>query len=403
MSEGQTGRRPRVAIVHDQFYTYGGAEKVVERMLACFPDADLFALFDILPDDKREFLGGRKVTTSFLQRLPMLRRLHRYYFPLMPIAIEQLDLGDYDLILSSSYLVAKGVIVAPDQTHVCYLHSPMRYAWDMQKEYLQDMKLTKGPLSLVVRSILHYLRIWDVRSANGVDLYLANSAFIARRALKAYRRQAQIVHPPVDVEQFTCGPAQSARKDHFVTVGRLVPYKRFDLIIEAFNRMPDRELMVIGDGVDRKRLEKMAGPNVKIMGRLSDEDLNRHVAEAAAFVYAAQEDFGISPVEAMACGTPVIGLGKGGLTETVIPPGRPGEAPTGLLFDAPTADAIVAAVERFVAMRDQFDSQACRAHALKFAPARFDRELCDAVKSACAADHSTVCGLVGDTSLARVA
>ena len=376
-----SARQPRVAVVHDQLYTVGGAEKVLAEVLVCYPGADVFALFDVLIGEQRDFLAGRKVATTMLQRLPWLRRLHRFYFPLMPFAVEQLDLSGYDIVISSSYLAAKGVIVAPDQLHVCYLHSPMRYAWDMQHDYLKDMKLDRGLRSLVARMMLHYLRAWDVNSSNRVDLFLANSHFVARRARKAYRRDCLVVHPPVEVDRFVCGPALEERAGHYLTLGRLVPYKRFDIVVEAFNAMPERRLVVIGEGSDRARLEALAGPNVTILGRQSDAAVNAWMQQAAGFIYAAQEDFGIAPVEAMACGTPVIGLGRGGLTETVKPVAT-GSAATGVLFNEPTAASLIKAVDWFESNQRRFSHSACRLHALTYASSRFRMQLTEAVDEA---------------------
>lgn len=364
---------PRIAVVHDQLYTFGGAERVLEGILGCFPEADIFALFDLLGDDERGFLGNRKVTTTLLQRLPKLRRLHRLYFPLMPFAIEQLDLSAYDIVISSSYLVAKGVVLGPDQLHVCYLHSPMRYAWDLQHQYLRDMRLGTGVRGILTRLALHYLRVWDARSSDGVDVYVANSRFISRRARRAYRRDTLVVHPPVDVARFRCGPPLAEREPSYVTLGRLVPYKRFDLLIEAFNTTPDRQLKVIGTGPDLERLKGLAGPNVQILGHQPDAEVERLVANARGFVYAAEEDFGIAPVEAMASGTPVIALRRGGLVETVVPLDE-GPAPTGLFFDEPRPEQVVAAVDTFELNLDRFDAETCSRHAATFSGERFAAE-----------------------------
>jgi glycosyltransferase involved in cell wall biosynthesis len=372
--------RRRIAVVHDQLYTVGGAEQVLKEILRCYPDADVFALFDLLPDDQRDFLDGRRVTTTGLQRLPGLRRFHRHYLPLMPFQIEQLDLRGYDIVISSSYLVAKGVIVGPDQLHVCYVHSPMRYAWDMQFQYLEEMGLDRGLASFVLRRILHRLRLWDHRSAAGVDQFLANSHYIARRVRKAYRRDAKVVYPPVDTSRVDAGGPAPDRADFYLTVSRLVPYKRVNLLVEAFRRRPDARLVVIGDGPERRRLEATAPANVTFLGYQPEAVVLDHFRRARAFLYAAEEDFGIVPVEAQAAGTPVVAYGRGGAGETIVGLGRPGA--TGVLFDEQTPEAVLAALERFERHADELTPEHCRRNAERFAGARFRDELCTAVEQA---------------------
>jgi glycosyltransferase involved in cell wall biosynthesis len=335
-------QRVRVAIVHDWLVTYAGAERVLEQIIACFPDADLFALVDFLED--RSFIRGKPVTTSFIQRLPKAKTKYRSYLPLMPLAIEQLDLSAYDLVISSSHAVAKGVLTGPDQVHVSYVHSPIRYAWDLQHQYLNESRLTAGPKSALARLILHYIRNWDVRTANSVDSFVSNSDFIARRIKKVYQRDADVINPPVDVEAF---PVLEQKEDFYLTASRMVPYKKIDLIVEAFAKMPQRRLVVIGDGPEMQKIRAKAAPNVEIMGYQPFAVLRDRMRRARAFVFAAEEDFGISVVEAQACGTPVIAYGKGGALETVRDLSHP--QPTGLFFDEQSAEAIVAAVESFEA------------------------------------------------------
>jgi glycosyltransferase involved in cell wall biosynthesis len=294
----------KVAIVHDWLVVSGGAEKVLEQMIACFPQADIFSLVDFLED--RSIVHNKLVKTSFIQRLPYAKKKYRAYLPLMPLAIEQFDLSGYDLVLSSSHAVAKGVLVGPDQTHVSYVHSPIRYAWDLQHQYLREARLEHGPRSWAARMLLHYLRNWDARSANGVDRMIANSQFVARRIMKSYRREAAVIAPPVDVQAFEVGDKKG---DFYLTASRMVPYKRIDMIVEAFASMPDRKLVVIGDGPQMDLVRSKATPNVSILGYQSFEVLKDHMQRAKAFVYAAEEDFGIAIVEAQACGTPVIAYG----------------------------------------------------------------------------------------------
>jgi len=361
---GHAAQRVRVAIVHDWLVTYAGAERVLEQIIACFPDADLFALVDFLED--RSFIRSKPVTTSFIQKLPKAKTKYRSYLPLMPLAIEQLDLSAYDVVISSSHAVAKGVLTGPDQVHVSYVHSPIRYAWDLQHQYLNESKLTAGPKSALARVILHYIRNWDVRTANSVDSFVSNSDFIARRIKKVYQRDADVINPPVDVEAFS---VLEEKEDFYLTASRMVPYKKIDLIVEAFAKMPERRLVVIGDGPDMQKIRAKAAPNVEIMGYQPFAVLRDRMRRAKAFVFAAEEDFGISVVEAQACGTPVIAYGKGGALETVCDPADP--RPTGLFFDEQTAEAIIAAVENFDAQPGRFMSAHCRASAERFSAALF--------------------------------
>lgn len=358
----------KVAIVHDWLVVAGGAEKVLEQIIQCFPEAHLFSLVDFLED--RAPVCGKAVTTSFIQHLPFARRRYRGYLPLMPLAIEQFDLSEYDLVITSSHAVAKGVLVGPDQIHVSYVHSSMRYAWDLQHQYLREAHLMAGPKSWAARLLLHYMRSWDARSANGVDRLIANSQFVARRMMKTYRRRATVIAPPVDVHQFEV----CANKDDFyLTASRLVPYKRVDLIVEAFSATPNRKLVVIGDGPEMAAIRAKAGPNVTILGYQPFPVLKDHMQRAKAFVFAAEEDFGIVVVEAQACGTPVIAYGKGGALETVVPLGE--AQPTGVHFTKQTVDALLDGVDCFEQKRTLITPQACRANAERFSAANFRRAL----------------------------
>jgi len=358
----------KVAIVHDWLVVPGGAEKVLQQIVECFPDADLFSLVDFLED--RTPVAGKPVTTSFIQRLPFARRRYRGYLPLMPLAVEQFDLSEYDLVITSSHAVAKGVIVGPDQIHVSYVHSSMRYAWDLQHQYLREARLTRGPKSWAARLLLHYMRGWDARSANGVDRMIANSQFVARRIMKTYRRRATVVPPPVDVREFE---VREDKDDFYLTASRLVPYKRIDLIVEAFSATPHRKLVVIGDGPEMAAIRAKAGPNVTILGFQPFSVLKDHMQRAKAFVFAAEEDFGIVVLEAQACGTPVIAYGKGGALETVVPIGE--AAPTGVHFARQTVASLLDGVEFFEQNRESITAQACRANAERFSAANFRRAL----------------------------
>lgn len=360
------GRPARIALVHDWFDAYYGSERVVEQILACFPGADLFALVDFLPEAARGFLGGRPVTTSFVQRLPFARSRFRQYLPLMPLAVEQFDLSAYDLVLSSSHALAKGVLTGPRQLHVAYVHAPMRYAWEYQHEYLRQSGLDRGLKGALTRYLLHRIRLWDVRTANGIDRFLANSAFIARRIDKIYRRPSTVVHPPVDVQRFV--PADE-KQDHFVAVSRFVPYKHTETIVRAFAHLPDRRLVVIGDGPGMRRARATATANVTLLGVQPDDVVRHHLQAAKALIFAAEEDFGIVPVEAQAAGTPVIAYGAGGALETVR--GLDHARPTGMFFDTQTPEAIAAAVERFERERPAIRPEDCRDNALRFSIDRF--------------------------------
>ena len=359
----------KVAIVHDWFSAKGGAETCIEQLLHIFPQADLFATIDFMAEEDRGFLAGRRVKTSFIQRLPGAQKHYRSYLPLMPIAIEQLDVTGYDLVISTSSAVAKGVITGPDQVHVSYIYSPIRYAWDLQHQYLAESGLAKGLKSVFARALLHYIRMWDVRTAHNVDRFVGISEFIARRIRKAYGRQADVIYPPVDISRFTMGPQ---REDFFVTMSRMVPYKRIPLIVEAFRHLPDKKLIVIGDGPEMPAVKKAAGSNVTIMGRQPDDVVVSHLQRAKAFLFAAEEDFGIAPLEAQACGTPVIAYGKGGALETIR--GAAGEGRTGVFFSEQTAEAIVAAITEFEAVSDTISTQACRNNAERFSQERFRNE-----------------------------
>jgi glycosyltransferase involved in cell wall biosynthesis len=355
---------PRVAIVHDWLVTYAGAERVLEQIIDCFPDADLFSLVDFVED--RAFLRGKRATTSFIQRLPFARSRYRAYLPLMPLAIEQLDLSAYDLVISSSHAVSKGVLTGPDQVHVSYVHSPIRYAWDLQHQYLEQSNLARGVRSAFARIVLHYIRNWDIRTANSVDHFIANSEFIARRIKKVYQRDAQVIYPPVDVDAFSL----NERKEPFyLTASRMVPYKKIDLIVEAFAGMPDKKLVVIGDGPQMSVIRARAGANVEILGYQPFDVLHEYMRRAKAFVFAAEEDFGIAPVEAQACGTPVIAFGKGGARETVRDASQ--TRPTGLFFSTQSASAIAAAVREFERNGERFSARDCRANAECFSAAHF--------------------------------
>ena len=361
----------KIAIVHEWFDSYAGSEKVLEQMLKVYPEADLFAVVDFLPQNKRWFIQNKNVTTTFIQKLPKAKNKFRKYLPLMPLAIEQLDLRKYDLVISNSHCVAKGVITGPNQLHISYVHSPIRYAWDLQQQYLEEANLQHGLKGWVAKIILHYMRLWDSRTGNNVDYFISNSKYIAKRIQKCYRRTAQVIYPPVAVNDFTIC---KQKEDYYLTASRMVPYKKMDLIVEAFSKMTDKKLIVIGDGTQFEKVKSQAKKfeNIVLLGYQTFEVLKEKMQKSKAFVFAAEEDFGIVPVEAQACGTPVIAYGKGGALETVINYDK--ENPTGIFFKEQTADSIVNAVKIFEKNIKLFKPENCRKNAERFSEARFRNE-----------------------------
>lgn len=369
----------KVAIVHDWLVGYAGAERVLEQLIVLFPEADLFTICDFLPKEERFFLQEKSPSTSFIQKLPWAKRYYRSYLPLMPLAIEQLDLSAYDLIISSSHAVAKGVLTGPDQLHMSYVHSPIRYAWDLQHQYLRESKLDKGVKGWIAKWLLYKIRLWDSRTGNGVDHFIANSRFIARRIKKAYRREAKVIYPPVDVSSFTL---HDEKEEFYLTASRLVPYKRVDLIVDAFASMPDKKLIVIGDGPDMEKIRTRASPNIKLLGYQPFDVLRDHMQRARAFVFAAEEDFGIAPVEAQACGTPVVAFGKGGALETICGLTE-SESPTGVFFQQQTIESLVDAVLLFERRIESFSPANCRENAIRFSTDSF----CEQFRSLVASEY----------------
>lgn len=362
----------KIAIVHDWLVTLAGAERVLAELLALYPAADLFAVVDFLPWQERAILGGRSARTTFVQRLPAAKKQYRAYLPLMPWAVERWDLSGYDLVISSSHAVAKGVVTRPDQLHVCYCHSPMRYAWDMREEYLRESGMDTGLRGLGSRFLLERLRRWDWRNSRLVNQFIANSRFIAGRIRMAYDRDATVIYPPVDTDYFT--PA-GAKGDFYLAASRMAPYKRMNLIVRAFSRRPRQRLVVIGDGPQYEAARTLAGSNVEFLGYQPRAVLRDYLRQARALVFAAKEDFGILPVEAQACGTPVIAYGAGGALETVRGWGGDGvEEPTGLFFAGQTEEAILAAVTEFELREAEFRTEYCRENAVRFSSERFRQE-----------------------------
>ncbi|WP_431625455.1 glycosyltransferase family 4 protein [Enterobacter chuandaensis] len=359
----------KISLVHEWLLSYAGSEQVSSAILHAFPEAELFSVVDFLTEEQRKKFLGKHATTSFIQKLPKAKKYYQKYLPLMPLAIEQLDLSEADIIISSAHSVAKGVITGPDQLHISYVHSPIRYAWDLQHQYLRESGLNTGVKGWLAKWFLHKIRIWDYRTAHGVDHFIANSQYIARRIKKVYGREASVIYPPVDVENFE---VNNEKQDYYFTASRMVPYKRIDLIVEAFSQMPDKKLIVIGDGPEMKKIQSKVKDNVTLLGYQPFSVLKEHMQNAKAFVFAAEEDFGIIPVEAQACGTPVIAFGKGGALETVRPVGV--ENPTGIFFGQQTVTSLRDAVDEFENTQSLFTPNACRENAERFSRARFDQE-----------------------------
>jgi glycosyltransferase involved in cell wall biosynthesis len=381
----------RIAIVHDWIIDIGGAERCLEAIYSLYPEADIYTL--VFKEESVVSLGIDKsrIKNSFIQRFPKAKEKYRNYLPFFPLAIEQFDLSEYDVVLSSSHAVAKGVLTGPDQLHISYIHSPIRYAWDLQHQYLQESGLDKGIKGWAAKWLLHKVRLWDARTANGVDWFVANSHFIARRIWKAYRRETRVIYPPVDIKNFSLS---LKKEDFYLTASRMVPYKKIDLIVEAFSQMPDKKLVVIGNGPDYKKVKSKAGRNVELIGYQLSDALKNYMQRAKAFIFAAEEDFGITPVEAQACGTPVIAYGKGGVTETVVSFGSQKSevgtrrclansegsdyeknlSPTGIFFYEQTPMALIDAVNRFIAIEDKFNPHEIRRNAERFSKERFKKE-----------------------------
>ena len=369
----------KIAIVHDWLVTYAGAERVLKEIAALYPAADLFAVVDFLAEEDRRLIAGdRPIRTSWVQKLPKAKNQYRKYLPLMPRAMEGLDVSGYDLVISSSHAVAKGIRTRPDQLHVCYCHTPMRYAWDLREQYLSETGLSSGIKGWSARMMLERMRKWDLANSQRVDRFVANSGYIAERISRSYGREALVVHPPVDVDGFAL---QVEKEKFYLTASRMVPYKRLDVIVEAFAALPDRQLVVIGDGPDMNKVKRVAAANVHLLGWQSSEVLRDYMQRAQAFIFAAEEDFGITPVEAQACGTPVIAFGRGGALETVRRLDGE-EPPTGLFFSAQKPEAVVAAVHQFEINEHRFLAQVCRENALRFSREHFRERFATVVEDA---------------------
>ncbi|AYQ27917.1 MULTISPECIES: glycosyltransferase [unclassified Polaromonas] len=369
---------PKTHLSHEWLTEWGGSEDVTRLMLDCLPGSSLSATINFLSAENRARLNVADIQTTFLQRAPFIEKRFWNYLPLTPLAVESLDLRDADLVISSSHAFAKGVLTTAQQLHISYVHSPMRYAWDLHHQYLADYKLDRGLKGLLARYMFHRLRLWDRQTANNVDLFLANSRHVQQRIWRTYRRPSRVLYPPVRIDSFK---VQEKKDDFYVTVSRLVSYKRVDLIVDAFVAMPSRHLVVIGDGPEASALKQRCPANVTLLGWQPDDVVEQYLGSAKAFIFAAHEDFGISPVEAQACGTPVIAYGVGGAAETVCDV-RQSAAPTGLLFHEQTATALVDAVEDFERVSGRISVQVCRAWAEKFSENAFRQSFTAVVNEA---------------------
>ncbi len=358
----------KVAIVHDWLVTDAGAEKVLKSILEIYPNADIYSLVDFLSDkDRYEVLNGQSATTTFIQNLPFAKKYFRNYLPLFTTAIETFDLSRYDLILSSSWAVAKGVKSTSNQIHISYCHTPVRYAWDLYDEYTSSLT---GVKKLLVLWSLNRLRKWDFNTLNRVDFFIANSKFVSERIKRTYKRKSTVIYPPVNTKKFIL---QETKEDFYLSASRLVSYKKTKLIVEAFNEMPKKKLIVIGMGEEYDSIRKIANSNIEILGYQDTKLLISYMQRAKAFVYAAVEDFGIVPIEAMACGTPVIALNKGGTAETVI------DGINGVHFAEQTIESIIQAVLKFDTL--SFQAKNIAKYAEVFSTDRFKKEMINFISS----------------------
>jgi glycosyltransferase involved in cell wall biosynthesis len=353
----------KVALIHYWLVAMRGGERVLEALCELYPQADIYThAYD--PSAIQGPIREHRIRTTFVDRLPMARRHYKKYLPLMPLALEQLDLREYDLVISSESGPAKGVLTRPGQVHLCYCHTPMRYAWDMHREYAEQ---SGAPMRLLAAPVMHYMRLWDVAAANRVDDFAANSRNVAGRIAKHYRRPARVIHPPVDVEAFAA-TGEADPDGPYLFVGQLVRYKRADLAIRACASL-GRRLVVVGEGEDKRALERLAGPSVEFRGRLEGTELARAYRDCRALLFPGEEDFGIVPVEAMAAGRPVIAFGRGGALETVV------EDESGLFFHEASAESLKEAILRFESMESRFDWKKIANHAKSFDKAVFRKQI----------------------------
>lgn len=358
----------KIAIVHDWFNDVGGAEKVVREMIVCYPDADVFSLIDFYDNESRSnYLLNKKVKTTFLQFIPFARKFYRFFFPFFPYAIQSLNLDKYDLILSSSSSIAKGIRKNNKQLHICYCHSPARYAWDLKEEYLKEIKSSFG--RQIFNYCLNRFKKWDLKSNSNVDFFIANSINVQQRIKHNYKLDSIVIYPPVDVKAFSIN---TEKQNYYFTVSRLVSYKKTELIIKAFSNLPELILLVAGDGPINKKLKKLAPANVKMLGRISNTELKEKISGAKAFVANANEDFGITIVEAQASGTPIVVPFIGGYKETV-------NEKTGLFFKTQSVFDLQNAIEYFEKSNKVYNSNDFIENSLRFDKTQFHKSYTDFV------------------------
>lgn len=359
---------PKVAFVYDWLVNYniGGGEKVLAALMEIWPDAPTFTIVHDPSGPCGLLTHGKQIKPSLIQHLPGSKNHHRLYLPLMPYAIEQFDTKGFDLLISCSHAFAHGILTRPSQLHLNYIFTPFRYAWELNQDELQTMGLSSGIKGWLLKNFLQYYRKWDFAAASKVDHFIAISRWVAQKVQQSYQRSADVIYPPVDIAAYQ---PEAEKEDYYLTVSRLVPYKRVDLITEAFSRMPDKQLIVIGEGPEKKRLAGNATGNIRFLGYQPFEVVKSYFEHAKAFIFSAVEDFGIAPLEAQAAGTPVIGYRRGGLVETVI------ENETGIFFDQPTPESLIESINRFEINSIEFDADRMHQHAATFSKERFQNEM----------------------------
>lgn len=352
----------RIALVHDWLTNWGGSERVLLALKELFPAAPIYTL--VYDQEKLPQFKNFDIRTSFIQKLPFAKRKYRRYIMLMPTAVEQFDLQNYDLVISSSHAVAKGVITRPDTVHICYCHTPMRYAWDLYHLYLEKPQFGGWLTKKIMPFMMNYLRVWDRESADRVDYFIANSHNVAQRIKKYYQRESTVIYPPVVVKNKR--PKGLEKKDYFVVLSRLIPQKNVDLVVETFNQL-DQKLVIIGEGSERARLEQKAPKNIEFLGFQPEEKVSDVLEQAQALIFPSEDDFGMTPVEAMALGTPVIALGKGGVLESMI------AGKTGEFFSKEHPESLRKVVEKFDGSK--YNKETLREQAMKFDEGVFKQKM----------------------------
>jgi len=362
-------KNKKIAIVHDWLYAAGGAEVVLAKLLQMFPKADIYTMVDLLPKKHRDFLEGHQIYTSILQKYSFVAKNHKYFIPIMPYLVEQFDLSQYDLIISDSHFVAKGVITAPKQLHIAYIYSPVRYGWDMYFDYDKAGAFGKGLKNLFMKRWLHKLRIWDFVSAQRADFLISSSKFIQKRVKKYWGRDSTLVYPAIEIDDtIYC----EKKQEYFVTLSRLIEYKKIDIMIEAFNELPQKKLIIIGEGRMKEKLQKISKSNITFTGYLPKNEAMEIVSKAKAFIFMAKEDFGIVPIEAQACGTPVIAYADGGAEETIL------KDKTGVFIEKQDKESLKEAILNFKI--ENFSPSVCREFAKNFSSFNFEKQLTTILK-----------------------